>query len=82
MRVQNKHTLQLGGCRYFPVTYCSSECLASGASEGCVMAASVTSPHTDTDTTSMPPGYVMGFNATRLDLPSIWIVPIELGPKV
>ena len=54
-----KGTLQLGGCRYLPVTYCSRECLASGASDGCVMAASVTSPHTEIDTTSMPPGMIL-----------------------
>lgn len=48
-------TLQLDGCRYFPVTYWSKECLASGAKEGWVMAANVTSPQTETDTTNMPP---------------------------
>lgn len=48
-------TLQLEGSKYFPVTYCSKECFASGAKEGWVMAASVTNPATDTDTTNMPP---------------------------
>lgn len=48
-------TLQFDGKRYFPVTYWSRECLASGARQGCVMAARVTSPATETDTTSMPP---------------------------
>lgn len=48
-------TLQLEGNKYFPVTYCKRECFASGARDGCVMAASVTNPATDTDTTSIPP---------------------------
>lgn len=51
----SKLTLQFPGRRYFPVTYCSSVCFASGASAGWVMAARVTSPATLTDTTSMPP---------------------------
>lgn len=53
--VQSHVTLQLAGSRYFPVTYCSSECLASGANDGWVIAANVTSPATDTETTSIPP---------------------------
>lgn len=48
-------TLQFEGIRYFPVTYCNKVCLASGARDGCVIAASVTNPATETDTTSMPP---------------------------
>lgn len=59
--LHNSSTLQLGGCRYFPVTYCSRECLASGASDGCVMAANVTRPHTDMDTTSIPPEHLEDF---------------------
>jgi hypothetical protein len=51
----SKCTRQLLGQRYFPVTYWRSECLASGARAGCVIAARVTSPATDTETTSMPP---------------------------
>lgn len=59
-----KRTLQLGGWRYFPVTYCSSECLASGARAGCVMAAKVTNPATDIDTTSIPPNPQPGLHIT------------------
>lgn len=48
-------TLQFDGSKYFPVTYWRRVCLASGASDGCVIAARVTKPATETDTTSMPP---------------------------
>ena len=51
----SKCTRQLLGRRYLPVTYWRSECLASGARAGCVIAARVTSPATDTETTSIPP---------------------------
>lgn len=53
--VQSQVTLQLAGSKYFPVTYCSKECRASGASDGWVIAANVTRPATETDTTNIPP---------------------------
>lgn len=65
-------TLQLEGSKYFPVTYCSKECFASGAKEGWVMAASVTNPATDTDTTNMPPKKKIFF--IRLPLHMYYIV--------
>lgn len=53
--VHSKWTVQLVGCKYFPVTYCNNECFASGAKDGCVIAASVTNPATLTETTNIPP---------------------------
>lgn len=53
--MNNLLTLQFEGRRYLPVTYCIRECFASGAKDGWVMAAKVTNPAIEIDTTSMPP---------------------------
>lgn len=53
--IQSHATVQFAGNKYFPVTYCSSELRASGAKDGCVIAANVTRPATETVTTNTPP---------------------------
>lgn len=61
-------TLQLDGCKYFPVTYCSNEGLALGKNRGWAMMANVISPATQKDIIASDPKNFYLFNVNFIKI--------------